>query len=69
MSHTARQSERDTLQQFIDDQMDDLMDKTEMAKMDFIVDLVWAGKIDVDDLIQYCDLEVREYFIKQWRPR
>lgn len=69
MSHSARQSKQESQERFIDNLMDDLLASTDNKKMDFICDLVYEGRVDIDDLMAYCDEEARDYYGRQWRPR
>ena len=69
MGHYTRQGNKELLDQFIEDQMSELIDNTDEKKIDMIADLVWSGKIQVDDLLEYCDKEIRDYYASQWRPR
>lgn len=69
MGHYTHQGNKERLEQFIDEQMDDLMIKTDEEKIDMLATLVYGGLIQVDDLIQYCDQEARIYYAEQWKPR
>ena len=60
--------EQEAIGAFIENEMDLYMAKSDSEKMDLIVELVENDKIQVNDIIEYFEVDVLHYFSEQWRP-